>query len=124
MAKQFEILAPAKNLECGIEAIKCGADSVYIASNKFGLRGRFSDSFENIKKLIDFAHKYWAKVYVTVNAIVYKESDLTSIVEIINEIYKIGADAIIINDMGILTYKLPPIPIFIGVNSRCIDIKK
>lgn len=122
--RKFEILAPAKNLECGIEAIKCGADSVYIACEKLGLRNRFSNSIDDVSKLINFAHRYWAKVYITLNSIVYKEEDFLFIKKTITNLYKIGADAIIINDMGILTYKLPPIPIFIGVNSRCLDVNK
>ena len=124
MLRKFEILAPAKNLEYGIEAIKCGADAVYIACEKLGLRSRFSNSIDDVKKLIEFAHRYWARVYITLNSIIYKEEDLIFIKKTINKLYKIGADAVIINDMGILTYKLPPIPIFIGVNSRCIDVNK
>ena len=69
MLRKFEILAPAKNLECGIEAIKCGADSVYIACEKLGLRNLFSNSIDDVKKLIKFAHRYWAKVYITLNSL-------------------------------------------------------
>ena len=124
MIKKVEILAPAKNLEYGIEAIKCGADSVYIACNNFGLRKGCSNSIDNVKKLIDFAHRYWSKVYITLNSFVYREEDFKIIRDTIYKLYNIGADAIIINDTGILTYKLPPIPIFIGVSSKCIDVNK
>lgn len=124
MLRKFEILAPAKNLEYGIQAIKCGADSVYIACDKFGLRRIYSNTIEDIKKLVLFAHRYWVRVYVTLNSIIYKEEDLKYIKKTIVSLYKIGVDAIIINDTGILTYKLPPIPIFIGVNSRCLKSDK
>ena len=71
MLRKFEILAPARNLECGIEAIKCGTDSVYIGYNKFGLRKVCQNGIRSIKQLINFAHRYWAKVYVTLNSSLY-----------------------------------------------------
>lgn len=124
MLRNFEILAPAKNVECGIEAIKCGADSVYIACEKFGLRYRAHNDINDIKKLIDFAHRYWSKVYITLNTTIYEDDNFKFIEQTINKLYKMGADAIIISDMGILTLDLPPIPIFASVNTRCLDINK
>lgn len=124
MLRKFEVLAPAKNSDYGIQAVKCGADAVYIACDKFGLRNRCSNSVENIKKLIDFAHRYWVKVYVTLNSTIYTEKDFKYIKETINELYKIGADAIIISDMGILTLDLPPIPLFASVNTKCLTADK
>jgi putative protease len=124
MLRKFEVLAPAKNLECGIEAIKCGADAVYIGCEKLGLRYRTHNNIDDIEKLINFAHKYWAKVYVTLNATIYKEEDFKFVKQAFNKLYKIGVDAVIISDMGILTLNLPPIPIFASVNTRCLSEDK
>ena len=124
MLREFEILAPAKNLSYGIEAIKCGADSVYIACDKFSLRNRYSNSIDDVKKLVDFAHRYWVRVYVTLNSLIYREEDFKYIKKTINELYKMGVDAIIISDMGILTMRLPPIPIFASVNTKCLTADK
>ena len=124
MLRTFEVLAPAKNLEYGIQAVKCGADAVYIACDKFGLRNRCSNSVEDIKKLIEFAHRYWVRVYVTLNSTIYTEKDFKYIRETIIDLYKSGADAVIISDMGILTLDLPPIPLFASVNTKCLTADK
>ena len=88
MLRTFEVLAPAKNLEYGIQAVKCGADAVYIACDKFGLRNRCSNSVEDIKKLIEFAHRYWVRVYVTLNSTIYTEKDFKYIRETIIDLYE------------------------------------
>ena len=67
---KIELLAPAKNLQIGIEAIKHGADAVYIGGPKFGARAAAGNSINEIKQLCDFAHIYCAKVYVTLNTII------------------------------------------------------
>jgi putative protease len=69
--KKIELLAPAKNLEFGIAAIDYGADAVYIGSPKFGARAAASNSLKDIKTLTDYAHKFYAKVYVTINTILF-----------------------------------------------------
>ena len=120
----IEVLAPAKNLKYGIEAIKAGADSVYIACEKFGLRKNYHNSIEDIDQLCKFAHKYWAKVYVTLNATIYFDEELEYVKNTINKLYEIGVDAIIISDMGILTLDLPPIPLFAGLHTRCFTPEK
>ena len=68
-AKPIELLAPAKNVECGIEAIKHGADAVYIGAESFGARAAAGNSVEDIATLVEYAHTYYARVYVTVNTI-------------------------------------------------------
>lgn len=108
--KKIELLAPAKNFECGISAIKCGADAVYIGADKFGARSSAGNSLEDIKKLIEFAHIYNAKVYVTIN-IILNDEEILEAQQLVKDIYEIGADAIIIQDMGFLELDLPPIPI-------------
>ena len=68
--RQLELLAPAKNLECGIAAIDHGADAVYIGAEHFGARASVGNSIDDIAQLCDYAHQFGAKVYVTVNTIV------------------------------------------------------
>jgi 23S rRNA 5-hydroxycytidine C2501 synthase len=108
---KIELLAPAKDLECGIAAINCGADAVYIGSEKYGARLAAGNSIENIEKLITYSHKYWAKVYVTVNTVFY-DKELDEVEKLICRLYDIGADAIIIQDTSIFLMNLPPIPLF------------
>ena len=67
--RPVELLAPAKNIACGIEAIRHGADAVYIGASRFGARAAAGNSVEDIARLVDFAHQFRARVYVTVNTI-------------------------------------------------------
>lgn len=106
-----ELLAPAKDLNTGITAINCGADAVYIGAPKFGARAGAGNTIEDIKKLINYAHKFWAKVYITINTIL-TDKEIIEARNLINELYESGADAIIIQDTGLLELDLPPIPLF------------
>ncbi|MCD8166358.1 MAG: U32 family peptidase [Bacteroides sp.] len=108
--REIELLAPAKNLECGIEAINHGADAVYIGAPRFGARASATNSLEDIASLIEYAHLFRAKVYVALNTILDKQ-ELREAETMIRDLYRIGADALIIQDMGILQLDLPPIPI-------------
>ena len=106
--RTIELLAPARNLECGIEAIKHGADAVYIGAGRFGARQAAGNSVDDITELARFAHFYGAKVYVTVNTIL-KDSELADAEKLIWQLYEAGADALLIQDMAVLRMKLPPI---------------
>lgn len=108
--RKIELLAPAKNLECGIEAINHGADAVYIGAPKFGARAAAVNSLEDIEVLVKHAHLYNARIYVTVNTIL-KEEELKETEEMIHELYRVGVDALIVQDMGITKLNLPPIPL-------------
>lgn len=108
--KQIELLAPAKDLECGLAAINCGADAVYIGSPRFGAREAAGNSIEDITELVNYAHKYWAKVYVTVNTLLH-DDEIPSALELISQLYKIGIDGLIIQDTGLLECDLPPLPL-------------
>lgn len=108
--RKIELLAPAKNLECGIEAINHGADAVYIGSPKFGARASAGNSLEDIEGLVKHAHQFNACVYVALNTII-KDDELEETEHLIWDLYKIGVDAIIVQDMGILMLNLPPIPL-------------
>ena len=108
--RKIELLAPAKNLECGIEAVNHGADAVYIGAPKFGARAAAVNSLEDIAALMEHAHLYNARIYVTVNTIL-KEEELKETERMIWELYRIGVDALIVQDMGITRLNLPPIPL-------------
>lgn len=98
---ELELLAPAKNLECGIAAIDHGADAVYIGAPRFGARAAAGNSLEDIKKLCDYAHQFRAKVHVTVNTIIY-ENEMEDTLKMIGELDRIGVDALLLQDMGVL----------------------
>ncbi len=108
MSKKIEILAPAKNLYQGMAAINAGADAVYIGAHMFGARTNATNSVEDIAELVKYAHLFKAKVLVTVNTILY-ENELDACRQLIWDLYHIGVDALIIQDMAILEMDLPPI---------------
>lgn len=109
-ARKIELLAPAKNAEFGMEAILHGADAVYIGAPKFGARASAGNSLEEITRLVNFAHQYHARVYVALNTIL-NDHELQEAEKLINELYAAGADAIIIQDLGVTQLNLPPIPL-------------
>lgn len=106
--RYIELLAPAKNETIGIEAIKHGADAVYIGASAYGARAQAGNNIDAIKSLVDFAHQFDARIYTTVNTIVY-DNELIEVEKLINELYHAGVDAIIVQDLGILRLDLPPI---------------
>jgi len=120
---QLELLSPAKDIECGKAAITCGADAVYIGAPKFGARAAAGNSLAEISKLIDYAHKYWVKVYVTVNTIIY-DKELEEVRELITQLYNIGADAIIFQDMAILKMDIPPIQLFASTQTHNYELDR
>lgn len=108
--QKIELLSPAKDLECGITAINCGADAVYIGAPQFGAREAAGNSLEDISELIKYAHKYWAKIYVTVNTLLHDE-EIPSALHMISQLYDAGVDGIVIQDVGLLECDLPPVPL-------------
>ena len=98
--RSIELLAPAKNLECGIAAIDHGADAVYIGAERFGARVAAGNSVEDIAQLCTYAHQYGAKVYVTVNTIIYDE-ELEDTQRLLQDLQSANVDAILVQDMGI-----------------------
>ena len=99
--RALELLAPAKNLEYGIAAIDHGADAVYIGASRFGARAAVGNSVDDIRKLCDYAHPFGAKVYVTVNTIIY-DDELESTRQLLADLSEAGADAILVQDMAVL----------------------
>lgn len=108
--RKIELLAPARNLECGIEAINHGADAVYIGAPKFGARSAAGNSLADIVTLVEYAHLFNVRIYVTVNTIL-RDSELSETEEMIWQLYNAGVDALIVQDMGITQLNLPPIPL-------------
>jgi putative protease len=106
----LELLAPAKNLACGMAAVDHGADAVYIGAQRFGARAAAGNSIEDIRQLCDYAHLFGVKVYVTVNTIIY-DDELEATQQLICQLDEIGVDAILVQDMGVLRMAIPPIPL-------------
>ncbi|MDD5639776.1 MAG: U32 family peptidase [Candidatus Pacebacteria bacterium] len=121
--KKIELLSPAKDYACGIAAINAGADAVYIGGPKFGARTAAKNSVRDIGNLIEYAHQFRVKVYVAINTILF-DNELEEAQKIIENVYKLGADGIIIQDMGILEMKLPPIKIIASTQCNNYDIEK
>lgn len=108
--RRIELLSPAKDLNCGIEAINHGADAVYIGAPKFGARAAAGNSLDDIRALCEYAHLFDARIYVALNTIL-REEELLEAEKLIWDLYRAGADALIVQDMGITQLNLPPIPL-------------
>ena len=104
----LELLAPAKNADFGIEAIKHGADAVYIGGPSFGARYGAGNTVEEIARLCEFAHQFNARVFVALNTILH-DDELEEGRQLAWTLYNAGVDALIIQDMGLLEMDLPPI---------------
>ncbi len=121
--RSIELLAPARNVETGIQAIIHGADAVYIGASSHGARSAAGNSIEDISRLVQFAHKFDAKVYVTVNTIIY-ENELEEVKSLIEDLYRIGVDALIVQDMAVLKLDLPPIAIHASTQCDIQSVEK
>lgn len=105
---QLELLSPAKDIEIAKQAILHGADAVYIGGPNFGARHNAGNSIQDIAKLVEFAHRYYAKIFVTLNTILH-DNELEPARQLIYQLYDAGVDALIVQDMGILALDIPPI---------------
>ena len=108
--RPIELLAPARNLECGIEAIRHGADAVYIGAPRFGARAAAGNSIEDIAQLIDYAHLFGVRIYVTLNTLLY-DDELPAAQALIDELAAIHVDALITQDPRIIPNHSSPIPL-------------
>ncbi len=118
--RKLELLAPAKNLECGIAAIDCGADAVYIGAARFGARAAAGNSVEDIAALCRYAHVFGAKVYVTLNTIIY-DSELADTLTLAESLRQAGADAILVQDMGLVGRVALPLHASTQCDTRTAD---
>ncbi|MCR5265862.1 MAG: U32 family peptidase [Cyanobacteria bacterium RUI128] len=121
-----ELLAPAKNIEIAKAAIDSGADAVFIGASSFGARSKAGNSISDLKEIVVYAHKFNVKVYVTVNTII-KDEEIPEVKALINELYSIDVDALIIQDMAIIKWsiegEIPPIQLHISTqcDNRTLD---
>ncbi len=120
---RIELLAPARNLATGIDAINHGADAVYIGAPRFGARQAASNSIEDIAALVEYAHIFGVKIYVTLNTIIY-DDELHEAEELISKLYDAGVDALIIQDMGITRLNIPPIALHASTQMDNRSIEK
>jgi collagenase-like PrtC family protease len=104
----LELLAPAKNADFGIAAINHGADAVYIGGPAFGARANAGNTLADIERLSRHAHRFNAKVFVALNTIL-RDDELDEARQMAWQAYESGADALIVQDMGLLEMDLPPI---------------
>ena len=122
MKKKVEILAPAKNLVQGVAAINAGADAVYVGAPQFGARSNATNSLEDVAELVKYAHLFRAQVFVVMNTILY-DKELETARKLIYDLYDIGVDALIVQDMSILEMDLPPIVIHASTQANNRDPK-
>ncbi|MGZ3181072.1 MAG: peptidase U32 family protein [Telluria sp.] len=120
---QLELLAPAKTAEIGREAILHGADAVYIGGPSFGARHNASNPIEDIAALVEFAHRYRARIFVTMNTILH-DAELELARSQIHQLYDAGVDALIVQDMGLLELDLPPIQLHASTQCDIRTVEK
>lgn len=123
MKKKIEILAPAKDLIHGMAAINAGADAVYIGAPQFGARSNAHNSLEDVAELVKYAHLFNVQVFVVINTILY-DNELETCRQMIWELYHIGVDALIIQDMAIMEMELPPIVLHASTQANNRDADK
>ncbi|MFA7088752.1 MAG: U32 family peptidase, partial [Bacteroidales bacterium] len=113
MKQRIELLAPAKDLVCAMEAVNHGADAVYMGAVRFGARAAAGNTTQDVEKAVSYAHRYGASVYVTLNTLLY-DHELADAVNLTRELYQSGVDALIIQDIRLLYLRqqhvLPPVP--------------
>jgi 23S rRNA 5-hydroxycytidine C2501 synthase len=115
--KNVELLAPAKNSAIGIAAINNGADAVYIGAPQFGARIAASNSIADIESIVRYAHLFHTRVYVTLNTILF-DKEIEHAVKLIRDLYNIGIDGLIIQDMGLLEFDIPPVPLIASTQTH------
>ena len=120
---KLELLSPAKNLEFGREAVNHGADALYIGAPAFGARAAATNSLEDIEALVRYAHLYGAKVFTTVNTLLF-DDELQPAVDMIHRLYDAGVDALIIQDLGLLECDLPPIELHASTQCHNASVER
>lgn len=121
--RTIELLAPAKDAATAIEAIKHGADAVYMGASSHGARAAAGNTVADIAAVVEFAHRFNARVYVTVNTIIY-DNELKAVERLIHELYRAGVDALIVQDMAVLRMDIPPIALHASTQCDTRDADK
>ena len=120
---ELELLAPAKNAATAIAAIDHGADAVYIGAPAFGARAAAGNSIADIAAVVDYAHRFNVRVFVTLNTILY-DNEVNDAVALARELYRIGVDALIVQDMALLGDDMPPIALHASTQCDTRDPEK
>ncbi|MCE9889822.1 U32 family peptidase [Kluyvera intermedia] len=119
----LELLSPARDTAIAREAILHGADAVYIGGPGFGARHNASNSLQDIAELVPFAHRYGAKIFITLNTILH-DDELEPAQQLITRLYETGVDALIVQDMGILQLDIPPIELHASTQCDIRSVEK
>lgn len=104
----IELLAPARDADIAIAAIDHGADAVYMGASHHGARADATNTLEAVRRACDYAHQFGARIYATVNTLIY-DDELKEVERLVHDLYRIGVDALIVQDLGLLRLDLPPI---------------
>jgi 23S rRNA 5-hydroxycytidine C2501 synthase len=119
----LELLSPAKNIEIGKEAVLHGADAVYIGGPSFGARAKADNSISDISELVQFAHKFGTKIFVTLNTIL-ADDELEPAAQLVKDCWNAGVDALIVQDMALLKMELPPIALHASTQCDIRTVEK
>jgi len=123
MSRRIELLAPAKDGATARAAIQCGADAVYVGAERFSAREAAGNTIEVIEEVTDFAHQYYARVYVALNTLLH-DRELPLAEKMIHQLYEIGIDGLIIQDVGLLELDLPPLPLIASTQMHNATLEK
>jgi len=118
-----ELLAPAKDGPTARAAIQCGADAVYIGAPRFGAREAAGNTISDIRQAAEFAHQYYARLYVTLNTLLH-DDELPTAQEMIHKLYEGGVDGLIVQDVGLLELDLPPLPLIASTQMNNGTVEK
>jgi collagenase-like PrtC family protease len=123
MNGRIELLAPAKDGPTARAAILCGADAVYLGADRFGARAAAGNAMSVLREVTDFAHQYYARVYVTLNTLLH-DRELAAARKMAHQLHDIGVDALIIQDVGLLELDLPPLPLIASTQMHNATVEK
>lgn len=123
MTAAIELLAPARDVQVAKAAIRCGADAVYVGAPRFGAREAAGNTIAAIQQIVDFAHPYYARVYVALNTLL-RDDELAQAERMIGELHRVGIDGLIVQDVGLLELDLPPVPLIASTQMHNATVEK
>ncbi len=123
MSAKIELLAPARDASVATAAIQCGADAVYVGAPQFSAREAAGNALSAIQEIVDFAHPYYARVYVALNTLL-RDNELAQAEKMIHQLHRMGIDGLIIQDVGLLELDLPPVPLIASTQMHNATVEK
>ncbi|MEN6336428.1 MAG: peptidase U32 family protein, partial [Phycisphaerales bacterium] len=123
MNRTTELLAPAKDGPTAQAAILCGADAVYMGAPRFSAREAAGNTVSAIREVVEFAHRYYARVYVALNTLL-RDDELPAAQKMIHQLHEAGIDGLIIQDVGLLELDLPPLPLIASTQMNNASVEK